>query len=384
MTSFNIMTYNCKGLQDKNKRLKVFNYLADKCQNGICFLQETHSTPDCVNDWEKEWGGDMFFSHGRSNSTGAAIIFSKNFNMNVLKFSCDTSGRIAILELEFNDEKYLLINLYNDNIETDQLTTLEVLDNLLDNHDTDGDCFPIFGGDMNIIFDVLLDASGGNPTLKKRSIAKMLNINEKLDVCDIFRVRFPRLKRFTFRQKTPLRQRRLDYIFLSNNLQEFVTKLDILPSFLSDHSPFMIKIDTVASQKRGNYGWKFNSTLLSDPIFKTSLKDNISNTINSYEPNFSPHLKWELLKYEIRKFSISYSKTKAQEKNFLKIEHEKIVKNYESTVDKPHEQIYIDSKIFLENLVDERTKGAILRSQSQWHEEGEKSSKFFLNLEKKT
>ena len=29
-----------------------------------------------------------------------------------------------------------------------------------------------------------------------------------------------------------------------------------------------------------------------------------------------------------------------------------------------------------------RTNGAILRSKAQWYEEGEKSSKFFLNLEK--
>ena len=275
MSSFNVLTYNCKGLQDNTKRLKVFNYLADKCRDGVCFIQETHSTPECASKWKKEWGGDIFFSHGSSNSRGAAILFSKKFNMDVLKFSTDTSGRIVILEMMYNDEKYLLINLYNANNEADQLTTLGVLDGLLDSHDADGDCFPIFGGDMNIIFDVFLDASGGNPTLKKRSIAKILKINEKLDVCDIFRVRCPNLKRFTFRQKTPLRQRRLDYIFLSNNLQEFVTKLDILPSFLSDHSPFMIKIDTVASQERGSYGWKFNSTLLSDVNFVASLREYI-------------------------------------------------------------------------------------------------------------
>ena len=179
--------------------------------------------------------------------------------MNIVKCSTDTSGRIVVLEIVFNDEKYLLINLYNDNNENDQLKTLDILDKLLDEHDIEGECHPIFGGDFNVIFDTLLDASGGNPTLKKRSLAKILHINEKLDVCDILRVRYPNLKRFTFRQKSPLRQRRLDYIFLSNNLQEFVTNIDILPAFMSDHSLVLATIDTNNDPSRGRYGWKFNS-----------------------------------------------------------------------------------------------------------------------------
>ena len=134
MTSFNILTYNCKGLQQKSKRNKMFNYIHDKIHNGFIFLQETLSTPECEDKWKKEWGGDMYFSHGTSNSIGAAIIFSKNFNMDLIKFSTDTSGRIVILEVVFNDNKYLLVNLYNDNNETNQLKTLATLAKLLDGH----------------------------------------------------------------------------------------------------------------------------------------------------------------------------------------------------------------------------------------------------------
>ena len=78
MTSFNILTYNCKGLQQKSKRNKLFNYISDKIHNGILFLQETHSTPECEEKWKKEWGGEIYFSHGSSNSTGAAIFFLKS------------------------------------------------------------------------------------------------------------------------------------------------------------------------------------------------------------------------------------------------------------------------------------------------------------------
>ena len=84
--------------------------------------------------------------------------------MDVIKVSTDKKGRILILEISSNDTKYLLINLCNANTEADQLVTLDTLSKLLDGHDIDGDCHPIFGGDFNLIFDVLLDASGGNPT----------------------------------------------------------------------------------------------------------------------------------------------------------------------------------------------------------------------------
>ena len=37
----------------------------------------------------------------------------------------------------------------------------------------------------------------------------------------------------------------------------------------------------------------------------------------------------------------------------------------------------------LENIIEYRTKGAIIRSKSQWYNEGEKNSSYFLNLEKR-
>ena len=37
----------------------------------------------------------------------------------------------------------------------------------------------------------------------------------------------------------------------------------------------------------------------------------------------------------------------------------------------------------LENIIEYRTKGAIMRSRIQWHNEGEKNTKYFLSLEKR-
>ena len=57
----------------------------------------------------------------------------------------------------------------------------------------------VFGGNFNLIFDQKFDASGGNPILKKKSTAKLIEIKETLFLCDIWRTRNPKVRRFTFR-----------------------------------------------------------------------------------------------------------------------------------------------------------------------------------------
>ena len=49
----------------------------------------------------------------------------------------------------------------------------------------------------------------------------------------------------------------------------------------------------------------------------------------------NPHLKWEYLKYEARKFSIAFSKNKILEESHLKTYHENIIKQYTSTENRP-------------------------------------------------
>ena len=59
----------------------------------------------------------------------------------------------------------------------------------------------VLGGNWNLILDRDLHAYGGNPRLKLNSIAEHTKLKSKFDLCDIFRIRNPKLKRFTFRQK---------------------------------------------------------------------------------------------------------------------------------------------------------------------------------------
>ena len=138
----------------------------------------------------------------------------------------------------------MIINLYNDNIEKDQVETLKRVENLMGTFSDINEYSIIIGGDWNFILDKDLDSYGGNPKIKLNSLAEHIKLKNKYMLCDIYRIRNQGLKRFTFRQRTPCLRRRLDRFLISNTLQSNVISCDILSSLLSDHSPIYVVIKT--------------------------------------------------------------------------------------------------------------------------------------------
>ena len=137
----------------------------------------------------------------------------------------------------------------------------------------------------------------------------MIKIKEHFELRDKWRLRNPYVKQFTFRQKhaSAFIQRRLDYFFISNSLQDVITHADFYAALSTDQSPVTISISKNKNCIRGHGFWKFNSSLLSDQNYITKTK-NLIQTFHSNQ-NLIPNaqLTWELLKYEIRKFTINYS-----------------------------------------------------------------------------
>ena len=79
----------------------------------------------------------------------------------------------------------MLINIYNANTEKEQVSVLNKLTTILSYFENTLNHNVIFAGDFNIFFDASLDVKGGTPTLKSRSINKLIELNETLDLCDV-------------------------------------------------------------------------------------------------------------------------------------------------------------------------------------------------------
>ena len=76
---------------------------------------------------------------------------------------------------------YILINLYNANTETGQC---KILMGLVSFFDINQNKRIIFVGDFNIFFSSKLEARGGKPILKRKSITKLVHIKESLDISE--------------------------------------------------------------------------------------------------------------------------------------------------------------------------------------------------------
>ena len=182
-------------------------------------------------------------------------------------------------------------------------------------------------------------------------------------------------------------QRRLDYLFISNELQDNVLSIDILPSVNTDHSAVYLKLGALDEINRGPSSWKFNNSLINDTTFVDEMSDFIEKCKSHDLTQFTdPRLKWGFLKYKMRSFSITYSKNKARDRKAERFGLESKVNHLESTFTtdtcKEFKKEYEESKAKLQQLYDYFTQGAIIRSKCSWYEKGEKSTKYFLNLEK--
>ena len=114
------------------------------------------------------------------------------------------------------------------------------------------------------------------------------------------------------------------------------------------------------------------------------MKRLINNVLDNLDQDniVDPQFRWEYLKYEIRKFSIHFSKGKTRNKKTERTYLEnklKTLENSPSFVDNPE---YIETNEKLDKIYQGKTTGIRIRSKCNWSEHGEKCSKLFSKFRK--
>ena len=199
--NFDILSWNLRGLWDYQKQRKLFNWVKKHMSNNaIVFMQETYSFDKTGKQWEQLWRGSIKFSHGTTSSKGVFVAFSESLELNITKEFTDQNDRYIVLQVDIQENPYVLINYYAPNLETQQVSVLDELIKALSNLELKENTNLILGGDFNLILNLKLDADGGNPTLKSNS--KSLNIlTMENDLVDIWRIRNPEINCYTWRKK---------------------------------------------------------------------------------------------------------------------------------------------------------------------------------------
>jgi hypothetical protein len=181
-------------------------------------------------------------------------------------------------------------------------------------------------------------------------------------------------------------QTRLDFFLITDTLQDLVASTNIVQNVWSDHSAISITLNFTGNYKRGSGHWKFNVSLLEDEVYTNTVKEKIQAWIQQYSNVDDKQLKWELLKYHIRLFTSTYSKEKCRaerEKHLLLTKTlEQISIQLAENPNTESQNRYYEIQTELKQYEENKIKGMIIRSKAEWHEHGEKSTKYFYNLEK--
>ena len=131
-----------------------------------------------------------------------------------------------------------------------------------------------------------------------------------------------------------------------------------------------------------------NCSLLDDEEYFNDLTEKIPVWIAEGREQLSDdRCVWDWIKYNIRDHAIFHSKRRGKQMN----EKETKIQNELENAKQAFENNPSDSNATrlnaaqeqLEMFYEEETKGIIIRARARWHEHGEKSTKYFLNLEKR-
>ena len=283
-----------------------------------------------------------------------------------------------------NDKKFLVGNYYGNNVDCpdhlEEYLTLMTPD--------DGQEI-ISAGDYNFVMNVMMDKRGGQPRTNEKSRKLMTNWCTEVEAIDVWRVKHPDTFDYTWRSwAPPFVYCRLDYFIISGSLCTLVDDCCIKNSFMSDHRGVTLEINC-NTRSRGPGFWKLNNSLLGDKEYAKIIKKTILDALIENE-GATPTLMFDTIKCRVRGVSVKYSAHKKRlnkDKIEMWSDSLSLLQQQLANVNIPCKKDELLAEISelsgrLERLVDETTKGAILRSRCLDYEEGERNSKYFYNLEK--
>ena len=195
-------------------------------------------------------------------------------------------------------------------------------------------------------------------------------------------------KSFTWSQNSPRIFCRLDYWLISNTLHDLVKTTDIIPALRTDHAAISFELANGSNDTKGKGFWKMNCSLLDDEEYVNGIAEKIPVWLAEGRNELSDSQSiWDWMKYNIKVHTTQFTERKAWERNerekSLQEEYVKVKHNFESEPNDSSANLLNSVKDTMELFYEEKVKGIIIRVRACWHEQGEKSTKYFLNLEKR-
>ena len=235
-TMLRIASLNVRGLGDYKKHHKMFHYFSTK-KLDVIMLQETHSVKSNMRRWRAEFEGKGHGLHCNSKSRGICTFISRKSKVKIHRSYKDNDGRILILDVEYENMNFFLVNVYTPNSDNTVF-----FDKLIKMIQEAGNNVVIIAGDFNLVLNLAEDKMGRVTQTHRKCQDFLLNQLKVNAWSDAWRHMHPESREYTwFRQNPNLVAERLDFFLTSDCLLPIIKRSDIWPSFSSDHC--MITLD---------------------------------------------------------------------------------------------------------------------------------------------
>ena len=136
-----------------------------------------------------QWGFECIFNSYNSQSRGVAILLNNKFEYKIHKTLMDNNGNLIIVDIEINNKRISLINIYGPN--RDSPDFYEQIGNMLKEL---GNQVTIWTGDFNLVLNPDLDTKNYININNPKAREKVLDLCEEFNSIDVWRESYPEEK----------------------------------------------------------------------------------------------------------------------------------------------------------------------------------------------
>ena len=387
--SFTLITQNCRGLkkEDKLRQLLHRTYTSHKRENLIMALQETHIES---NNLKYIWKGQHIFTEGCGSKGGIITLLSDNIVV-LEQVSINNEAQVSVVQVLDSKAKFELIvaNIHSpcahnqEKIDFFNMIKTEIV--ALQAKYLDAKV--VLLGDFNTTFNDG-ERQGTTRTKSESLVAnKITSILNDLDLFDCWEKNGH--NEMTWRHGDKMS--RLDRIKWSTSLEYATYEIATDWSYTqSDHSAVIVKIKDNQS-RRFDKVVRIDTFFMSNVILKHKFLTELDTRMSQVsETTMNPHQKLEYLKMTIRSLAIeistNYKKDRDKESNDLRESIRFWQNAFESAANESFRSLAMSKLDEMtckrDKLLDAFGEYISIRLKSKWYQEGEKGTKYFLNMQR--
>ena len=388
-----VTSYNVRGLNDEKKLRHLINFCYGKIQKDkdqFFLFQETFLTKPSIIPYL--WRGNLHFTPGSGNGSGCVTLLSSHINV-VHSTDLGMRGHILVCQ-KSGDQKisYIIANIYApcpNNQE--KITFFEGIFDKLSELIITYECNNIIcAGDFNLNF-AASEVKNRNYSAQERRVAQVvMGFLEGMGLADVWKE--AKKRHYTWQRSNSDTFSTIDRILLSNTSLKVKNVSTNWSLSMSDHAAIELTL-TVNGEIATNKSkiTRLDPSLLKNPDCKAKIIENFESMLALSGDGWNPHLKLEYAKMCIRtvveQVQADRKKKELSEEEELNEELNIAVISLESSGSDEEKEELIE---YIEELrgkkamlIEDKGRRLAEKLGTKWYNEGEKSTRYFLNLLKR-